>query len=896
MHQAPAAAPPDDRAPGGGLVERLGVVAHRAAPVVVLALFAVAIWAIHRELAAHSLRDLAAEVRRVSPAWIALALGLTAAAYLTLTLYDTLALRYLGKRVPYGHTALTSFAAYALSHSIGFAALSGGAVRYRLYGVWGLSAVDVGYVLAFNAVTLFLGAAAILAAACAFQPDDLAALVPLPPAAFVAVAALLIGLVVAYLCLCAARREAVTVRGWRFALPSAPMAAAQIGLAMVDWTLAAGVLYVLIPAEIGLGFTGFVGLFTLAALSGLASHVPGGIGVFEAVILALTGDAASPTAMAAGLILYRLVYYVVPLVVAALLFAGHELAEHRHLGRRVGRAFGRVSLAIAPNVFAVLLFMAGVVLLASGATPADPERLRLLRYAVPLGVIEVSHFLGGIVGLLLLLVAWGLRRRLDGAWLATVAALVAGIALSLLRGLDYEEASLLGVMLLAILPCRDAFYRRTALTAEWLSPGWLAAVVAVVAGTAWLGFLSYQNVAYRDELWWRFVLFGDAPRFLRATAGVVVVLLLVGAAQLLRAARGRDVAGDAAAVERARVVIAAAEGITSSAFLALLGDKRFLFSDSGRSFVMYGVQGRSWIAMGEPVGRRAERAELLWGFRTLCDRFGGRPAFYQVSAESLPEFVELGLGFYKLGEQALVPLAGFSLEGGAGRSRRNLVHRLRRAGCAFEVLSAEAVPTVMGGLRAVSDAWLAAAGARERGFSLGRFDPAYLVNFPVAVVRRRGEIVAFASLWATPDRRELSTDLVRFGPDAPRSVMRYLFLELMLWGRERGYALFDLGMAPMSGLVDRRLATLWTRAGALLFRHGEHFHDFQGLRRYKEKFDPLWEPRYLAAPGGFALPRVLTDLTLLIGGGVSGVLGRERVRDVGRGAAGARPATVADPP
>jgi phosphatidylglycerol lysyltransferase len=104
--------------------------------------------------------------------------------------------------------------------------------------------------------------------------------------------------------------------------------------------------------------------------------------------------------------------------------------------------------------------------------------------------------------------------------------------------------------------------------------------------------------------------------------------------------------------------------------------------------------------------------------------------------------------------------------------------------------------------------------------------------------------------------------------------MDALFLELMLWGREQGYRWFNLGMAPLSGLEERTLAPPWNRAGAWIFRHGEHFYNFQGLRRYKEKFDPVWEPRYLACPGGLALPRVLADIAALIAGGLRGVVGR----------------------
>jgi phosphatidylglycerol lysyltransferase len=175
-------------------------------------------------------------------------------------------------------------------------------------------------------------------------------------------------------------------------------------------------------------------------------------------------------------------------------------------------------------------------------------------------------------------------------------------------------------------------------------------------------------------------------------------------------------------------------------------------------------------------------------------------------------------------------------------------------------------------LQEISNAWLAEKQTREKGFSLGRFDPAYIRRFPVAVVRRAEQLVAFASVWMSGGKAELSPDLMRYRPDAPRGVMEYLFVEMMLWGAAQGYQWFNLGMAPLSGIEQRALAPLWNRFSALVYLHGEHFYNFQGLRQYKEKFDPEWSPRYLVSPGGLALPRVLADVASLISGGLAGVL------------------------
>jgi phosphatidylglycerol lysyltransferase len=199
---------------------------------------------------------------------------------------------------------------------------------------------------------------------------------------------------------------------------------------------------------------------------------------------------------------------------------------------------------------------------------------------------------------------------------------------------------------------------------------------------------------------------------------------------------------------------------------------------------------------------------------------------------------------------------------------------MERDGASFEVLPPAAVPPLLPELRAISNAWLQEKSTREKGFSLGRFDQRYLSRFPIALARHHGTIVAFANLWTTLSKTKLSVDLMRYTPAAPVGVMQYLLTELLLWGRAQGYQSFTLGVAPLSGLESRALAPLWSRAGAFMYQHGEHFYHFQGLREFKEKFDPVWEPRYLASPGGLALPRILTNVATLIGGGMKGVVAK----------------------
>jgi phosphatidylglycerol lysyltransferase len=279
------------------------------------------------------------------------------------------------------------------------------------------------------------------------------------------------------------------------------------------------------------------------------------------------------------------------------------------------------------------------------------------------------------------------------------------------------------------------------------------------------------------------------------------------------------------------------------------------------------VQHNTWVALGDPVAPPDRMGALVRLFLERCDDFEGTPVFYEVSSEHLHVYADVGLTFLKLGEEARVDLTTFTLDGSHGKKFRKVLHRLEREGVSFRIVSACRTMEIMDQLRAVSDDWLAHRAAAEKGFSLGFFDEEYVARFPVAVMERHGRIVAFANIWEGSQQVELSVDLMRYGRDAPREVMEGLFVHLMLWARDRGYRWFPLGMAPLSGFERSPVAPLWNRLASFVYEHGEGIYHFQGLRAFKEKFDPAWRPRYLAYPGGLRLPRVLADITALIAGG-----------------------------
>jgi phosphatidylglycerol lysyltransferase len=240
--------------------------------------------------------------------------------------------------------------------------------------------------------------------------------------------------------------------------------------------------------------------------------------------------------------------------------------------------------------------------------------------------------------------------------------------------------------------------------------------------------------------------------------------------------------------------------------------------------------------------------------------------FYRVTTAHLPLYIDMGLHLVKLGEEAKINLAEFHTQGAARASMRNLLNKMPRDGWQFEVIPAAEFGAIWPAIADISKAWLAEKNAREKSFSLGRCDYNYLSCCDTAIVRNEQRIVAFMNILRPDNKSEMSIDLMRYHPDAPKSVMEFLTLSVIFWAKTEGYQAFNLGMAPLSGLDNDRLASLWHKVGAYIYTFGSEFYGFVGLRAYKEKFAPLWEPRYLAVPSSMHLPKVLLSLVALISG------------------------------
>ena len=654
---------------------------------IAILLFGAALYILHHELRHYTYHDIIRQLRSISRFNLALAFLLTISNFLVLTGYDTLAVRYIRHPLSYSRTAFTSFVGYAFSQGLGFPMLTGGSLRFRLYSGWGLSALEIANIVAFNGLTFWMGYLMLASIAFMVEPYSIPAMIHLPFQSLRLIGLLMLLAVLGYFLVGILRERPFKIWRWEFPMPSPKYFFAQLAISCMDWAVAASVLYVLLPHRANLSFEAFLGVFLLAQFLGIMSHIPGGLGVFETIVVFLL----SPTLPAAGvvgsLVAYRAVYYLLPLIVAAIFFAGNELVESRAGFKKAAEFFGKWIPSLVPQVLSYSVFVAGAILLFSGATPAEVRRLTWLKDFVPLPVVEFSHFLGSLTGMALLILARGIQRRLDASYFLTAAMLGAGIAFSLLKGFDYEEAIILSVMMLALLPSRKFFYRKASLFSRSFTPGWISAIIIVFICSVWLGVFSYKHLSWSSDMWWQFEFSKDYPRFLRASVGTAVLAMFFAMATLLRPAPPEPSLPEEKELEKARGI--ALKSRDTSANLALLGDKELLFCASGNAFIMYGISGGSWISMGDPIGDPSDLPELAWRFHEMADRHGGQTIFYEVGSHNYPLYLDLGLTLLKIGEEARVHLPEFDLHGPEKKHFRNTRNRLEKEGFTFEVLPPE---------------------------------------------------------------------------------------------------------------------------------------------------------------------------------------------------------------
>ncbi|WP_044482122.1 bifunctional lysylphosphatidylglycerol flippase/synthetase MprF [Paenibacillus antibioticophila] len=656
---------------------------------------------------------------------------------------------------------------------------------------------------------------------------------------------------------------------------------ASLGSSILEWA-SAGILFWLFAINNvnHLPFAPVFGVYIVAAIAGIISMAPGGIGAFDLIaVLGLQTLSVDSSRALTILLLFRIFYYVTPWLIG-LVLAVFELstnskqmlkaittgleATHHKCVKFLGlpTQFGLLS-DLGAWALGKLVFASGVILLLSATTPGLIDRLRFMEHLLTLPIMRFSEQLSVTIGIMLIVVSRGISMRTHRAYLWTGALLLAGAIFTFTKGFDYEEAIFLLIVALILWISRAEFNCKSASISS--RSVWIWAFLAFISSLSYYIIGTHLHPAILRSLPLRAQQWFLNPHEYAVTAlvGLIGALILIASILTLRPHRYIGKRPDKADIEKFNQFIAKEDGNLLT-HLLYLGDKNFYWAQNDQILIPYSRVRRKLIVLGDPVGNKSLVSAAIQEFQSYANQYALTVVFYQATPEYLSLYHENGYKFFKLGEEALVPLNTFTLCGKKNKDLRNAKNKSERQGQIFEVLAPPHNSELLSELRQISDEWLG--GRKEKAYSLGWFNEAYIQRSPLISLRNaEGRILAFATLIPAYDQKKvISIDLMRHLNDIPNGTMDVLFIYLIEWAKEHGYSYFNLGMSPLSNVGKNRNAHREEKLARLVFQYGGHWYGFEGLRRYKEKFSPEWQVRYLAYPAGMALPILTLDLVCLV--------------------------------
>lgn len=512
---------------------------------------------------------------------------------------------------------------------------------------------------------------------------------------------------------------------------------------------------------------------------------------------------------------------------------------------------------------AFLVFIGGILLLLSAATPSLLERVVIADKLLTTPVLNLSHQLSVVSAITLLFLSRGIYYRVKRAYHLTFVMLIIGAIFTFIKGFDYEEAIVILSILFILWLSRRRFYRENlALSWEGLFTEGLM-IVLVLFVYIFIGYLSepYSVKLSRriDDL----IVPESGALFLSGMIGLVLATFVLWIGYRGRTSSKfpiQQIGEDTTDIE---THLEKYEGNVLS-HLIFLKDKYIYWAQDGKVLFQYQRIADKIVVLGSPIGEKESIIPALEEFMDLATRFGYRLVFYQIDKKEFQYYHEMGFQFFKLGEEAYVDLKTFSLSGNKKKNLRAVKNKLEREGYVIEVVDPAFSEELYQELKVVSDVWLG--DRKEKGFSLGYFDREYVMRSAIVVMRDpEDQIIAFATLMPVYDQDQtISIDLMRFLPETPNGTMDMLFSSMLNWAKEQGYSQFNLGMAPLSNVGINKYAFLSEKVAYEIFVHGNFLYNFAGLKRFKSKYADSWEPKYLAYRRKFRLPFTMAQMSLLI--------------------------------
>jgi phosphatidylglycerol lysyltransferase len=620
-------------------------------------------------------------------------------------------------------------------------------------------------------------------------------------------------------------------------------------------------LYILFQAfhqPISLG--ALVAGYAVGILFWIVSITPQGIGVVEgAMALTFTSLGIPSTVAAMVSLAFRGLSFWLPMVLG--FFAVQRM-------RTVGENQRSLSETWGVRFAAILVALMGIVNVISAVTPSLSKRVAILEKYSPLEVRHGGHLTSALAGFALILLARDLARRKRTAWFLTLCVLGISVVSHLVKGLDYEEALLASGLFVMLVLMRSHFHARSDRPSIQQGLVVLAGALAFTLVYGMTGFYLLDhhfsvNFGFWSALRQTVVMFtqfydpGLTP-VTRFSRYFVDSIYIVGAVTIGYAGYmlSRPVFVRAPATrsdrEQAKEIVEG-YGHSSLARSVLFDDKRYYFTPGG-SVIGYALVRRTAVTLGDPIGPADDIIPSITGFAEYCRRNDWLPVFYQTLPETLSSYKQACFEALRVGDEGIVNLETFTLEGKEAKHLRSPVNKLTHAGYSFHVHQQPIPDSLLEELRFISNEWLTNVHGSEKRFSLGWFDDDYIRNSPIAAVHApEGWISAFANIVPEYQINDITIDLMRHRNAIENGTMDFLFVSMFQWAKAQGYHGFNLGLSALSGLGEQSDDPAIEKVLHYVYEHVNLGYNFKGLHNFKEKFNPEWSPRYLIYPGTMAL-------------------------------------------
>ena len=641
-------------------------------------------------------------------------------------------------------------------------------------------------------------------------------------------------------------------------------------VSLLEWTLSYTLFVSLVRSfNNSVGLFVVFGVFTLASIAGIISMLPGGVGSFDLVVLVGLQHYGVPTEnILATLILFRVFYYIIPLLIGIVFTLiiqsqGDKSSVKIFKFQKLQGIINQTS-SITNLLLSILIFVSGFILLTSALVPSLSERIKIATKLLSFPILNFSRQVSISIGVLLIAVSKDIRMKVKRAYKLTWWLLLLGILFTFTKGFDFEEAIFLIVVLILLRMSKNSFYRRS-LPFDKFS----TIIISLIGFVGVIIYTKLSHIIFLDFFKAQHIKSVLSNGILNYRSnGIITYASLIIFLIIWEVTKERIVSDMRyEKLDEAKMKLFLEENTGSyQAHLVFLADKHLFYASSNKVVLAFEKSHNVIIVLGDPIGDEVYFGEAIVEFQKFIDEYGFKSAFYEVSESLLSLYHQHGYYFFKLGETALIDLKKFDISSPSSRDFRNVLSRFKRDGYEFELLEANSIDTnLYDNLKEVSDQWLD--GRNEMGFSLGVMDQIYLNRSQIGIIRNveTRVIIGFVSLIPKYDKdKSTSIDLMRFRKDVPSNTMTFIIVNLILLLKQKDYKILNLGMAPLSNVGDEDNSHFKEKIAHLIFKYGKNIYSFDGLRRYKEKFDPTWKGRYLAYEDLTLLPTSLIEATLLI--------------------------------